>query len=660
MRKQRNGVMTNLNLTMLKPGEKGKIVEITGGKGLLTRLDALGISPGAEVTKISEQIMHGPVVVKIGNTQVAIGYGMARKVIVSVEHKVKKILLVGNPNVGKSVIFSRLTGVDVIASNYPGTTIDYCRGCAGYGDMRIEVIDVPGTYSLEPSTPAEQVAVEMLNKAIEEGESIIVNVVDATNLERNLNLTLQLLKKNIPMIIALNLWDEAKHTGIEINVKKLEEILGVTVIPTVAITGEGIKEMVNRLDEAKKGQYTFKDTERWHEIGKIISQVQIIKHRHHTFLERIGDLTINPWSGIPIAIIFLYLIFQFIRFIGEGIINYFADPIFVNLYKPIMLVLSRLLGGHGIIHNILIGELINGDIDFALSFGILTTGVYVEFAQVLPYVFAFYFVLSFLEDSGYLPRLAVLVDKFLHLFGLHGMAIIPMLLGFGCNVPGVLSTRILETKRERFIAATLMAICVPCMALTAMIFGLVGKYGAAGLFPVFATLFVVFVIGGILLKSVFRGESPEIFTEIPSYRLPYMPALFKKLWMRVKWFILEATPFVLLGVFIANVLYSLGIFSFLARIVGPVVVNILSLPAEATVALLIGFLRKDIAVGMLVPLGLSLKQLIIASTVLAMYFPCVATFSVFIKELGIVDTLKAAGIMLLTAFSVGAILNLIL
>ncbi|MEO0184403.1 MAG: fused ferrous iron transport protein A/B, partial [candidate division WOR-3 bacterium] len=643
-----------------KPGEKGKIVEITGGKGLLTRLDALGISPGAEVTKISEQIMHGPVVVKIGNTQVAIGYGMARKVIVSVEHKVKKILLVGNPNVGKSVIFSRLTGVDVIASNYPGTTIDYCRGCAGYGDMRIEVIDVPGTYSLEPSTPAEQVAVEMLNKAIEEGESIIVNVVDATNLERNLNLTLQLLKKNIPMIIALNLWDEAKHTGIEINVKKLEEILGVTVIPTVAITGEGIKEMVNRLEEAKKGQYTFKDTERWHEIGKIISQVQIIKHRHHTFLERIGDLTINPWSGIPIAIIFLYLIFQFIRFIGEGIINYFADPIFVNLYKPIMLVLSRLLGGHGIIHNILIGELINGDIDFALSFGILTTGVYVEFAQVLPYVFAFYFVLSFLEDSGYLPRLAVLVDKFLHLFGLHGMAIIPMLLGFGCNVPGVLSTRILETKRERFIAATLMAICVPCMALTAMIFGLVGKYGAAGLFPVFATLFVVFVIGGILLKSVFRGESPEIFTEIPSYRLPYMPALFKKLWMRVKWFILEATPFVLLGVFIANVLYSLGIFSFLARIVGPVVVNILSLPAEATVALLIGFLRKDIAVGMLVPLGLSLKQLIIASTVLAMYFPCVATFSVFIKELGIVDTLKAAGIMLLTAFSVGAILNLIL
>lgn len=652
--------MTPLNLAIMKSGEKGKVIEITGGKGLVTRLEALGIVPGAEITKVSEQIMHGPVVIKIGNTQVAIGYGMARKVTVQVEYKIKKIMLVGNPNVGKSVIFSRLTGVDVVASNYPGTTVDFCRGCAGYGDKRIEVIDVPGTYSLEPSTPAEEVAVQMLNKAIEEGESIIVNVVDATNLERNLNLTLQLLKKNIPMIIALNLWDEAKHTGIEINIIKLEEILGVNVIPTVAITGEGIKELVNRLDEAKKGQYTFRDTERWHEIGKIISQVQVIKHRHHTFLERIGDLTINPWTGIPIALVIMILIFQLIRFIGEGIINFICDPFFYDLYKPIMIAFSKILGGSGIIHNILIGELINGDIDFSQSFGILTTGLYVEFAQVLPYVLAFYFVLSFLEDSGYLPRFAVLVDKFLHLFGLHGMAIIPMLLGFGCNVPGVLSTRILETKRERFIAATLMAICVPCMALTAMIFGLVGKYGAKGLFPVFATLFIVFIIGGILLKFICKGESPEIFTEIPAYRFPYLPALTKKLWMRVKWFILEATPFVLLGVFIANIFYSLGIFHLFAKVIGPIVVNILSLPAEATIALLLGFLRKDIAVGMLVPLNLSLKQLIVASTVLAMYFPCVATFAVFIKELGIIDTLKATAIMLLTAFSVGAILNLIL
>ncbi|MEO0162654.1 MAG: fused ferrous iron transport protein A/B [candidate division WOR-3 bacterium] len=652
--------MALVNLTLMRSGEKGKIVEIVGGRGIAKRLESLGIIPGAEVTKISEQFMHGPIVIKVGQSQLALGYGMAQKVLVEITYKIKKILLVGNPNVGKSVIFSRLTGVDVIASNYPGTTVDYCRGCTGHGDKRIEVIDVPGTYSLEPTTPAEEVAVQMLNKAIEEGESIVVNVVDATNLERNLNLTLQLLKKNIPMLIALNLWDEAKHTGIEIDVKKLEEILGVPIVPTVAVTGEGVKELVNKLDQAKKGAYNFKDEERWKIVGQIIAQVQVIKHRHHTFLERIGDLTINPWSGIPVAIVLLFILFQLIRLIGEGLINFLFDPIFINLWKPLMLSFSRLFGGTGIIHNILIGELINGDIDFGISFGILTTGLYVEFAQVLPYVFAFYFILSFLEDSGYLPRLAVLVDKFLHFFGLHGMAIIPMLLGLGCNVPGMLSTRILETKKERFIAATLMAICIPCMAMNAMIFGLVGKYGAKGLFPVFATLFLIFCLGGILLKFFFKGESPEIFTEIPAYRIPYFPAMIKKVLMRVKWFILEATPFVLLGVLIANIFYTFGIFRFLAQLLDPVVVNLLSLPTEATIALLIGFLRKDIAVGMLVPLNLSLKQLIIASTVLAMYFPCVATFSVFIKELGIIDTLKAAGIMLFTAFTVGGILNLIL
>ncbi len=566
----------------------------------------------------------------------------------------------GNPNVGKSVIFSRLTGVDVIASNYPGTTVEFCKGCIGSAEGRLEVIDVPGTYSLEPTSPAEKVAVELLNQAIEKKDSIVINVVDATNLERNLNLTLQLLKKDIPLIIALNLWDEAKHIGITIDVEKLEEILKVPVVPTVAITGEGIKELVGKIPEAKKGVYEFEDKERWHEIGQIIAKVQIIKHRHHTILERLGDLTIHPWTGIPIAIITMLLVFQTIRFIGESLIGYIFEPIFENLWKPLMMALSHLLGSQGIIHNVLIGELIQGQIDFGQSFGILTTGLYVEFAQVLPYVASFYLILSFLEDSGYLPRLAVLLDKLMHLVGLHGMAIIPMFLGLGCNVPGTLSIRILETKRERFIAATLMAICVPCMALTAMIFGLVGKFGTRGLFPVFATLAVSWLIGGILLNLIFKGESPEIFTEIPPYRLPYLVALFKKVWMRVKWFIVEATPFVLLGVLIVNILYSLGIIKFLSALVSPITRNLFGLPAEAATALIIGFLRKDVAVGMLVPLNLNLKQLIIVSVVLAMYFPCVATFSVLLKELGIVDTIKSTAIMIASAIGVGALLNIIL
>lgn len=572
----------------------------------------------------------------------------------------KTILLVGNPNVGKSVIFSRLTGVNVIASNYSGTTVEYCKGCVGSGEAKIDVIDVPGTYSLDPTSPAEKVAVQMLNKAIHAKDSIVINVIDATNLERNLNLTLQLLKKDIPMIIALNFWDEVQHIGISIDVQKLENILGIPIMPTVAITGEGIKELVNHLHKAIKGQYQYDNEERWHEIGNIVNKVQVIRHKHHTIFERLSDLTIHPWTGIPIAIVIIFVVFQVIRLIGESLIAYIFEPLFENAWAPLMMELSHTIGVETVMHNLLIGQLIDGKIDFGQSFGILTTGLYVPFAAVLPYIVAFYLMLSFLEDSGYLPRLAVLLDKTMHIVGLHGMAIVPMLLAFGCNVPGVLATRILETKRERFIAATLMALTMPCMAQTAMIFGLVGKYGARGLFPVFITLFFVWLIAGNIMRFSVKGESPEIFTEIPPYRLPYFGALLKKVWMRIRWFLKEAIPFVLLGVLLINLLYSLGIIEFIGTVTAPLVTNVLGLPLEAVGALIIGFLRKDIAVGMLAPLGLSLKQLIIASVVLTMYFPCVATFVILLKELGIIDMIKAALIMIGSALIVGSILNFIL
>jgi len=572
----------------------------------------------------------------------------------------KKILLVGNPNVGKSVIFSRLTGVSVIASNYPGTTVEFSKGSIGSGEKKTDVIDVPGTYSLDPTSPAERVATEMIEQAIKEKNSIVIDILDATNLERNLNLTLQLLKKDIPIIVVLNLWDEAKHIGISIDVNRLQEILGVTIVPTVAITGQGIKELVGRLGEAKKGKYQYDDKERWHEIGRIIDEVQVIKHKHHTVGERLTDLTIHPWTGIPIAIIFLFLIFHAIRFIGEGLINLVFAPLFEGLWAPVMMKFSELIGVDSFFHKLLIGQLIEGQIDFGESFGVLTTGLFVPFGAVLPYIIAFYLVLSFLEDSGYLPRLAVLLDNTMHTIGLHGMATVPMFLACGCNVPGILATRILETRRERFIAATLMSIAIPCMAQTAMIFGLLGEYGPRGLVPVFVTLFMIWLVAGILMKLLVKGESPEIFTEIPSYRLPYFGILLKKVWMRIKWFLKEAVPFVLLGVFIVNILYTLGIIDILGNIAAPVVTKLLGLPREAAGVLMFGFLRKDLAVGMLAPLQLSMKQLIIASVVLTMYFPCVATFAVFLKELGIFDMIKAAIIMIVSAFLVGSLLNLIL
>ena len=417
--------------------------------------------------------------------------------------------------------------------------------------------------------------------------------------------------------------------------------------------------MVNSLPKAKNPRIARCGYRgRWDRIGRVIKQVQKTKPKHHTFLERLSDASINSFTGPLIAIIIMLLSFVIIRFIGEGLINYVFNPIF-DLYTPLAMKLSELLG-QGFIHKILIGTLIEGRIDYSQSMGLLTTGLYVPIAMVLPYIFAFYFILSFLEDSGYLPRLAVVVDNMMHKVGLHGFAIIPMFLGLGCNVPGALATRVLESRREKFIAATLMAIAIPCMAQTAMIIGLVGKYGVKGLGIVFLTLFLVWTVLGFFLNKFMKGKSPEIFMEIPPYRIPYFKAVSKKLWMRTRSFITTALPYVLLGVFFVNILYSFGIISFIGNFTAPVVVNVLGLPKEAVGALIIGFLRKDVAVGMLLPLGLTLKQLIIASVVLTMYFPCIATFVVLIKELGIKDMIKSAFVMVTATLIIGGLLNLIL
>lgn len=565
-----------------------------------------------------------------------------------------KILLMGNPNVGKSVVFSRLTGSRVIASNYPGTTIEFTKGKVKFDGIEAELIDVPGVYSLHPVSKAEEVAIEML----EEGD-LIINVVDATHLERNLYLTLQLIESGKPMIVALNMWDEAKHLGVEIDVEKLEKCLGVPVVPTVAITGEGIKRLVERLREAKSQKIKRNDEERWGEIMKIIREVQRIEHKHHTFLEKLSDTTLSPFSGIIIAFLVLFATFELVRFIGEKLITYIFDPFFQIYYLPIAERLSDILG-EGILHKILIGELINGEIDFVQSMGLLTTGVYVPFAMVLPYVFAFYFSLGLLEDFGYLPRIAVLLDGILHKLGLHGSAVIPMLLSMGCNVPGVLATRILEDKRQRFIAASLMAICIPCMAQLAIIVSLVGRFGTFPLAIVFITLFSIWVFLGLILNKMLAGESPEIFLEVPPYRLPYYKGLVKKLWMRMLNFLKEAVPFVLLGVAIVNLLYTLGIIEVIGNFSSPIVVGLLGLPKEAVGALVIGFLRKDVAVGMLFPLSLDVKQSIVASVVLTMYFPCVATFVVLFKEMGYRDLLRISSLMISLAILVGTLLNLLL
>ncbi len=568
----------------------------------------------------------------------------------------KRIVLIGNPNVGKSVVFTRLTGVHAIASNYPGTTVEFMSGQMLFQGKRAQVIDAPGMYSIEPACKAEEVAATMLSKA-----DLVINVVDATNLERNLNLTLQLVEKGLPTVIMLNMWDETAHRGIKIDVEKLAARLGCAVVPTVAVTGEGIKQAIDALEAApERALRSLGEGERWKAIGEIISEVQSLTHHRHTLMQRIEDVALNPVGGLFIAAIVLVASFAIIRAIGEGLIRHVFDPLFELARGPLE-SLSAAIAGYPFLHDVLIGRLVDGQIDFGHSFGLLTTGFYIEIAAVLPYIIGFYLVLGFLEDLGYLPRFAVLLDRTMHHMGLHGYAIVPHLLGLGCNVPGIMATRNLESRRERFIAITLISIGVPCASLQAMIIGLVGARGLIYVFTVYFIIFLSWLVTGLVLaRLVKRGFSPEHIIEMPPIRWPNASAFMKKFWMRAMYFLKEALPVVLAGVLVVNLLYAAGAFEWVAAAASPVVERLWGLPREAVVSMAMGFLRKDIAMGMLSPLGLSTRQLIVATVALAMTFPCVATFVMIAKELGLRLLMLSTIIMLIVAITAGALSNLAL
>ncbi len=570
--------------------------------------------------------------------------------------KEKTAVLVGNPNVGKSVIFSQLTGTRVVISNYPGTTVEYTRGRLHLEDQNWELLDAPGTYSLEPSCRAEEVTAGLVDSA-----DVVVNVVDATNLERNLYLTGQLLERGVPLIVVLNLVDEAAQKGVELNIPRLERILGVPVIPTVAISGKGLKELVAALPGSRRGRgKLLSPDERWVWIGSVVERVQRVRRRRRTWLEALELASIRPLTGVPIAAVGLYLAFKVIIGSGKWLEGLLEKLIFEPLYLPLLNSMSRLMDGSGFWHDLFIGNLYEGQIHLEESMGLLSTGVFVVFGVVTPYLFMFYLGLGFLEDCGYLPRLAVMSDRMMHRLGLHGFAVIPMLLGFGCNVPAVLAARNLESRRERLIVSTMLAISIPCAAQMSMIIGLVGRHGGAYLGVILAMLFLIWASTGLILDRLLPGYTPSMIVEIPPYRWPNLKAQSQKLGMRLKHYFTEALPFIFGGILLINLLHLTGVISYLASTFAPVFQGLFGLPREAVSTLLVGFLRKDVAVAMLVPLGLTARQFVIGATVLATYFPCAATFIILIKELGIRDMAVALVMMLLVSTAAGTVLNLLL
>lgn len=580
----------------------------------------------------------------------------------------KKVVLVGNPNVGKSLLFSRITGIGVVTANYPGTTVEIKIGKFQYREEEYELIDGPGLYSLEIFSKSDKTAANLIDE-----NDLIINVIDATNFERNLNLTLQLLKKNKPMVVCLNFWEDTAHKGITIDYKELENILGVPVIPVSALTTEGVNELVARIKEAKQGQLSIPNysTEvavdgicanncsectlncnNWKFVGYIVQKVQKLEHRHHTFLENLSDFTLNPFWGIISAIIVLISTLYIVRFCGEGLTNYILTPFYEKLYSPFIMHLANYVPSE-LVKGLLVGH----SVDPLQSFGIFTSGVYIALVLVFPYFLSFYFIFGVLEDFGYLPRLAVILDNFFHKLGLHGYSAIPVMLGLGCKVPAIMSTRVLTNKREKILTTALLLMAVPCLPQTAMIVSLGMPYGVHTIITIFAILAVFSLIVNFILNKLLPGDPTDLFTEVPSYRIPSIKLMLGKLKIRIVDYFGEVLPLIVGGVLIMNVLDSIGFINFITYTLKDPVKNLLGLPPDIASIMILGFLRKDVSIALLAPLHLDTYQFIVACVFLVLYIPCISSFFTLVKELG-AAAFKVVGIIFTSTLIFSCILHL--
>ena len=639
------------SLHQLKPGQSAQVKEIHTDAKMTEKLAAMGIVRGQFITR---KPGSSPVVVSVSGTEVAIGRETAKKILVAA--KKNTFLLAGNPNVGKSLIFSRLTGIGIISSNFPGTTVGLNYGQTQFDGEAYDIIDIPGLYRLEEEWVIEG-RKHNLFKELE--YDFIVCVADASHLECNLYFLLEVMQLKKPVILLLNKFDEAQRKGIQIDVKQLEKLLGIPVIPAVATTGEGLKELAYQASRVAAHKMPESPLSvpptpegKWHAIGHIIHKVQTVKHKHASFWEKLQGWATTPASGLPIALLVLVASFFLVRFVGENLIA-LLDPLYENYYVPF---LEHLLAP---IKDNALGMILLGD-GGANYFGVLTDGLHIALIEVMSYVLAFYALLGFLGDLGYLPRLAVLLDSLLHKIGLHGYGSLPIMLGFGCKVPAVMGIRVLETRRERIIALALILVLAPCISQTAMIISILSPYGLTYMLIVFFALFINGILAGTVLNKLMKGETPELFMEIPSWQIPQIRPLLRKLWIRMKEYLGDALPLILFGVLFVDLMQLSGITDWIAKLARYPVEYVLGLPAETTPLLILGFLRKDVSIALLEPFNLAPQALVVACVFMAMYLPCVATFFVMLRESGWKDTLKVIALTLTLSFITAFVLRMIL
>lgn len=565
----------------------------------------------------------------------------------------KRILLMGNPNVGKSVLFFKMTGVQVEISNYTGTTVGFTKSRIQLGDEEVDFIDVPGTYSLESTSEAEDVAVKFL----ESKPTAVVCVLDSTNLERNLRLALQIKEYNIPMLFVLNLMDVSKRQGINIDVKQLERELGARVIPAVAVKDQGVDDIRKELtklikdigDEDNrirpKGE-SLSNEELWNRAAEIAGRVQSFTRVEKNILERLGELTIQPWPGIPIAILVMVLSLALVVGIGKGIRALILLPFVNDVYAPLVTKLISTFIGPGILRNILVGE-----------YGILIKMVEWPLALILPYVFLFYVVISFLEDSGYLPRIGVLMDAILSKLGVQGGSMIPILLGYGCAVPAVIGTRAATTRKERLLVTLMVCFAVPCVSQTGAFISLLGDYSVFMLVTVYLISLLTMVVVAKIADRVIKGQAEPMIIEIPNLLLPDRKAYFRKLKMRMQHFFVDAELPMLIGVLIAALVIETGILNQVSQWIEPLVVNWLGLPKEASLSLLLGIIRRELAVLPLLDMNLNGLQMFVGSIVALYYLPCLSVFAVLIEEFNLKTAISISIATIVSAFLVGGIVN---
>ncbi|MDO8963568.1 MAG: ferrous iron transport protein B [Coriobacteriia bacterium] len=571
----------------------------------------------------------------------------------------RAVVLAGNPNVGKSVVFNALTGVYVDVSNFPGTTVEITRGRLG----DLDVVDTPGIYGVSSFNEEETVARDVILFA-----DRLINVVDAVHLERDLFLTLQLLDMGLPMVVALNMGDEARREGVAVDRDLLEDLLGVPVVETVAVDGTGVGDLKSALDRARPGHADpeltgplvemaarvgsraeallvlegdavvaarhgiepgdSRDeiyTRRRLRVNDLVGHVVSEETRGASLTARLSSWMMQPLTGVPMLAVLLVVMYKVLgEFIAGDVVGFTEGTIMQGFWVPFASrAVSTFAAQGGVLHTFLAGE-----------FGVVTMTPTYLLGVILPLVTGFYLLLSLLEDTGYLPRIAALADRSLTSLGLNGRAVIPLILGLGCVTMGTLTTRILGNKRERFIATALMAIAVPCSAQIAVIAALMTRVAWYDSLAYFGILIAIFVAVGTVLNRLAPGTSTDLLIDLPPLRLPRLDNVVRKSFVKVWHFMKEVAVFFLVGAVLISTLDVTGALTWIQQVARPLTVGWLGLPPEAATAFVMGFVRRDFGAAGFFKMHLTDTQLLVAMVTITLFVPCIASVMVILKERG--------------------------